>query len=141
MLVGINALKFKSMFLLVSSEHYIFKCFLQHLSPIKLNSSPRISMKSVVSKELHMKTFRIINKRIQFLKRWMTMASSRSAITLGNVQRTAPTSCFHKPCFLRQLIRKFKSQWKQALGSKSISTRFSYDIHSYSLNFDDGLFP
>ncbi|CAN0885659.1 hypothetical protein LINGRAHAP2_LOCUS15179 [Linum grandiflorum] len=44
----------------------------------------------------------------------------------------------------KKLVYKFKSQWKQAaIGfqnkDKSPSAKYSYDIQSYSLNFDDGL--
>lgn len=45
--------------------------------------------------------------------------------------------------FLRQLICRFKSQWKQALRRERSSTSsalysYAYDIQSYSQNFDDG---
>ncbi|KAK9035341.1 hypothetical protein V6N11_077383 [Hibiscus sabdariffa] len=37
-------------------------------------------------------------------------------------------------------VWKVKSQWTQRQASRSqrSSMRFSYDLHSYSLNFDDG---
>ncbi|KAL4363332.1 hypothetical protein GQ457_04G026940 [Hibiscus cannabinus] len=41
---------------------------------------------------------------------------------------------------LKQFVWKVKSQWTQRQASRSqrSSMRFSYDLHSYSLNFDDG---
>ncbi|KAH7577716.1 hypothetical protein JRO89_XS01G0288900 [Xanthoceras sorbifolium] len=80
-------------------------------------------------------------KRIQFLKWGKKMRSTRSAVTLGSVQRRVPTGCVCKSHVWRQPVWKLKSLWKQALGSQRIKLQYSYDIHSYSLNFDDGLFP
>ncbi|KAK7277484.1 hypothetical protein RJT34_22497 [Clitoria ternatea] len=62
-----------------------------------------------------------------------------SSVTLGNVQRRAPLECFPSSCILRQVCCKLKNRFKQVLGWQRSSPRYSYDLHSYSLNFDDGL--
>ncbi|KAF3436097.1 hypothetical protein FNV43_RR23189 [Rhamnella rubrinervis] len=82
--------------------------------------------------------------RIQCFKFGKRISVSRtgSAVTLGSVQRTASlgSNVHGGSSLLRQLFWKFKSLiWKQALGyGRSSTARFSYDLHSYSLNFDDG---
>ncbi|KAK8694039.1 hypothetical protein V6N13_071603 [Hibiscus sabdariffa] len=51
------------------------------------------------------------------------------------------TSLQRRPAgVLKQFVWKVKSQWTQRQSSRSqrSSMRFSYDLHSYSLNFDDG---
>ncbi|TQD83727.1 hypothetical protein C1H46_030684 [Malus baccata] len=46
--------------------------------------------------------------------------------------------CCRGSYLLRHLFWKLKSQLKQGLGRKKCYNRFSYDLQSYSLNFDDG---
>lgn len=138
MVVGIDTLKaWPSLFMFCLKIIFLIIYFLL----LSLKPLLECSIQFVLSKEVNMKTFKIMNaKRLQFLEWWKTMASTRSAVTLGNVQRRMPTVCCCK-CkshVLRQLLWKFKSMRKQALGWKGINTQFSYDIHSYSLNFDDG---
>ncbi|KAK8688567.1 hypothetical protein V6N13_087328 [Hibiscus sabdariffa] len=42
---------------------------------------------------------------------------------------------------LKQFVWKVKSQWRQRQRQRQRSgMHFSYDLHSYSLNFDDGVF-
>ncbi|KAF7818468.1 hypothetical protein G2W53_023923 [Senna tora] len=62
------------------------------------------------------------------------MRGSSFLVTLGSVQRRRGSSS----SFVRQIVYKLKGQWKQDLGWERRSPRFSYDHHSYSLNFDDG---
>ncbi|KAK3193460.1 hypothetical protein Dsin_024770 [Dipteronia sinensis] len=97
---------------------------------------------SELSWEIAMKMFEMQRlQRIQFLKLGKKMRSTESSVKLGRVERRVPTSCVCKSHMWRQLVWKLKSLWKQALGRQRISIRYSYDIHSYSLNFDDGIFP
>jgi hypothetical protein len=79
-------------------------------------------------------------RRTQFLKLGKRIASAGSAATLGSVKRRTLLDCCHGSNALRQLVGKFKSQWKQTLGWQRNRARYSYDLHSYSLNFDDGFF-
>ncbi|XP_002526557.2 uncharacterized protein LOC8266481 [Ricinus communis] len=79
-------------------------------------------------------------KKNQFIKWGKRIATTESAITLGNVRNRVPFSCCCGLRVLRQLLWKFRTQWKQALGWRRNSVKYSYDIHSYSLNFDDGLY-
>jgi len=79
-------------------------------------------------------------RRTQFLKLGKRIASAGSAVTLGSVKRRTLLDCWHGSYVLRQLVGKFKSQWNQNLGWQRNRTRYSYDLHSYSLNFDDGVF-
>ncbi|PRQ25734.1 hypothetical protein RchiOBHm_Chr6g0286891 [Rosa chinensis] len=76
--------------------------------------------------------------RMQFLKLGRRIASSRPAVTLGSVETGASFGFFSGSHLLGQLIRKLKSQCKQAFGRQKRYAQFSYDIHSYSLNFDNG---
>lgn len=79
-------------------------------------------------------------KKNQFQKWRKRIASTESAITLGNVKNQASFGCCCGSYVLRQLVWKFRIKWKQALGwRRSSGVRYTYDIHSYSLNFDDGL--
>lgn len=79
-------------------------------------------------------------KRIQLLKWGRRVASSSSAVTLGNIQRRAPVSCCHGSYVARQLVWRLKSLWKAAVKWQRSSIRYGYDAHSYSKNFDDGSF-
>ncbi|GMY06246.1 hypothetical protein FCV25MIE_01485 [Fagus crenata] len=79
-------------------------------------------------------------RRMQFFKLGKRIASTGSASTLGSDKRRASLDCCHGSYVLRQLLWKFKSQWKQAFRRQRSSAQYSYDLHSYSLNFDDGLF-
>ncbi|XVE77967.1 hypothetical protein DITRI_Ditri13aG0106800 [Diplodiscus trichospermus] len=74
-----------------------------------------------------------ILKRIQFLKWEKKVANDRYAVKLTNVQRRSTLRWRS-----RSYVLKLKSQWRQALRLQRSSMKFSYDIHSYSLNFDDG---
>ncbi|WCJ38198.1 hypothetical protein M5689_019271 [Euphorbia peplus] len=88
-----------------------------------------------------MKTFSIqSSKKNQFLKSGKRTSSIESSITLGNAKnRVSFRSCCESR-ILRQLLRKFRKHSRQALGWKKKSVKYSYDIYSYSLNFDDGLY-
>lgn len=77
-------------------------------------------------------------RRMQFWKLRKRIASAGSGFTLLSGKRRAPLDCCHGSYVLRQLVWKFKSQWKQALNQQRSSAQYSYDLHSYSLNFDDG---
>lgn len=77
-------------------------------------------------------------RRMQFWKLSKRIASAGSGFTLLSGKRRAPLDCCHGSYVLRQLVWKFKSQWKQALNQQRSSAQYSYDLHSYSLNFDDG---
>jgi hypothetical protein len=79
-------------------------------------------------------------RRILFLKLGKRIASAGSSVTLGSVKRRTLLDCWHGSYVLRQLVGKFKSQWKQNLGWQRSRVQYSYDLHSYSLNFDDGVF-
>ncbi|KAE7997876.1 hypothetical protein FH972_002472 [Carpinus fangiana] len=79
-------------------------------------------------------------RRIQFLQLGKRIASSGPSATLGSVKRRRLLDCCHGSYALRQLVGKFKSQWKQTLGWQRSRVQYSYDFHSYSLNFDDGFF-
>ncbi|PON44359.1 hypothetical protein PanWU01x14_267480 [Parasponia andersonii] len=70
------------------------------------------------------------------------IVSSGSAVTVVSFQRRASfrCCCYNAPYLLRQLIWRLKSHWKRALGAQRSRVRYSYDIRSYSLNFDDGFF-
>ncbi|XP_050207169.1 uncharacterized protein LOC126656607 [Mercurialis annua] len=61
-----------------------------------------------------------------------------SAITLGNVKSRASFNCCCGLHVLRRILWKLRTQLKQSLGWRQSSIQYSYDIHSYSLNFDDG---
>ncbi|WCJ38199.1 hypothetical protein M5689_019272 [Euphorbia peplus] len=88
-----------------------------------------------------MKSFSIqSSKKSQFLNSGKRTVSTESAITLGNVKSRASFHYFCGSHILRQLLRKLRKQCKQALGWKKTSVKYSYDIYSYSLNFDDGLY-
>ncbi|CAN0885657.1 hypothetical protein LINGRAHAP2_LOCUS15179 [Linum grandiflorum] len=68
-------------------------------------------------------------------------SSSTSADLFGGQEKKIAVMGYNVP---KKLVYKFKSQWKQAaIGfqnkDKSPSAKYSYDIQSYSLNFDDGL--
>ncbi|OMP03199.1 hypothetical protein COLO4_10585 [Corchorus olitorius] len=80
-----------------------------------------------------------IMKRIQFLKLEKKVANDGYAMKLIPVQRKPILCCRSKSYVLKQLMWKLKSQWKQAMKmQRNTSRQFSYDLHSYSLNFDDG---
>ncbi|KAL6217602.1 hypothetical protein ACLB2K_010819 [Fragaria x ananassa] len=76
--------------------------------------------------------------RMQCLKLGRRIASTRPAVTLGSVESRASLGCFRGSHLLRQLIRKLELQCRKALGRRKRYGQFSYDIHSYSLNFDNG---
>lgn len=62
-----------------------------------------------------------------------------SSVTLGNVQRKAPlVECCSLTCIVKKAFYKLKNQWKQSLGWQRSAPQYSYDLHSYCLNFDDG---
>ncbi|CAN1193027.1 hypothetical protein LINPERHAP1_LOCUS8618 [Linum perenne] len=95
-------------------------------------------------------------KRVQF-QRWgkrigssFTASSSSSsssaaaaAVAMGvGMKRKGPLGwCCSRSYVPKKWVYKFKAQWKKAIGWKKSSTtpsQYSYDIQSYSLNFDDG---
>lgn len=111
-------------------------CFLL-LLPISL------SIKQVTAEggqeKLTMKVSRISSLwRMQFLTLGKRIVSTRSAVTLGSVRSRASLGCCRGSYLILRQIRKLKSQCKQVLGQQRSYARFSYDIHSYSLNFDNG---
>ncbi|CAN0843837.1 hypothetical protein LINGRAHAP2_LOCUS4071 [Linum grandiflorum] len=83
-------------------------------------------------------------KRIQFLmwgKRiWSSTGSSPAAVAIDGRRRKVALVCFCSRSYVpKKWVHKFKAQWKKAIGwHKSSSPQYSYDIHSYSLNFDEG---
>ncbi|XVF81039.1 hypothetical protein PTKIN_Ptkin15bG0124600 [Pterospermum kingtungense] len=79
-----------------------------------------------------------ILKRIQFLNREKKVTKNGYAVKLISVERRRTSSCRSRPYALKQFVRKLKSQWRQASRLQRNSMQFSYDFHSYSLNFDDG---
>ncbi|CAK7349334.1 unnamed protein product [Dovyalis caffra] len=78
-------------------------------------------------------------KRIQFLKWGSRISSTGPAVTLVSVKRRVPFGRHCGSSFLMQLFWKFRTQWKQAFGWQRSRAQCSYDLYSYSLNFDDGL--
>lgn len=76
--------------------------------------------------------------KIQCLKLGKGITSTGSAVTLVSIERRASTGCCHVSYLLRKLIWKLKSQWKQAVGWRKSYTHYTYDLQSYSLNFDNG---
>nr|KJB10021.1 hypothetical protein B456_001G180500 [Gossypium raimondii] len=81
-----------------------------------------------------------IVKRIQFLKWEKKIANDEHAVKLIEVERRPTLCCCPKLYALKQFVLKLKSQWRKAMRLQRGSMQFSYDFHSYSLNFDDG-FP
>ncbi|XVE72868.1 hypothetical protein DITRI_Ditri11bG0072800 [Diplodiscus trichospermus] len=78
-------------------------------------------------------------KRIdQFFKWEKKVANDGDAVKLISVQRMPTLCCRSKSCAWKQFVWKLKSQWREALRLQRSSMQFSYDFHSYSLNFDDG---
>lgn len=70
-------------------------------------------------------------------------SSSSSSIPYVVSDRQKPPCSFccssSSPSF-KHLILKLKSQWKHHnLRWQNSTVRYSYDLQSYSLNFDDGL--
>lgn len=81
-----------------------------------------------------------ISQITQFLK-LLFIAKMRVSplVTLGNVPRKrllgyGPSSS----SVLRQLVCKLKRGWKQTMGWRKRGPQYSYDFHSYCLNFSDG---
>nr|DAD20033.1 TPA_asm: hypothetical protein HUJ06_021496 [Nelumbo nucifera] len=64
--------------------------------------------------------------------------SAEGGATDKAARRRASLDWWHESDVSRQLVCWFKSQWKQAKRWRREGSRFSYDIHSYSQNFDDG---
>ncbi|XVF72071.1 hypothetical protein PTKIN_Ptkin12aG0091900 [Pterospermum kingtungense] len=84
----------------------------------------------------------IFLKRIQLCKWEKKVANDGRAVKLISVERRPTLCCSSKWHVLKQLVWKLKSQWRQqALRLQRSSKQFSYDLHSYSLNFDDGFSP
>ncbi|CAN0885705.1 hypothetical protein LINGRAHAP2_LOCUS15191 [Linum grandiflorum] len=97
-------------------------------------------------------------KRIQFL-RWgerlgssfnrtrssasAAAAASAVAMVVGRKRKGGPLGwCSSRSYVPNKWVYKFKAQLKKAIGwnksSTSCASKYSYDIQSYSLNFDDG---
>ncbi|KAG6606355.1 hypothetical protein SDJN03_03672, partial [Cucurbita argyrosperma subsp. sororia] len=72
----------------------------------------------------------------QFLRLGNRIANSGSSISYVGDSKTPPLSCSSS---LRHLILKLKYQWKHNLRLQKRTVQYSYDLQSYSLNFDDGL--
>ncbi|CAN0885667.1 hypothetical protein LINGRAHAP2_LOCUS15183 [Linum grandiflorum] len=70
-------------------------------------------------------------------------SSSTSADIFGGQEKKIAVMGYNVP---KKLVYKFKSHLKQAAAigfhnkDKSPSAKYSYDMQSYSLNFDDGLY-
>lgn len=86
-----------------------------------------------------------ILKRIQYFRKWeKKVANDGSAVKLMSADKKRPSffcSSSSKSYVLKQFVWKVKSQWRQQalrLQRSSSTKQFSYDFHSYSLNFDDG---
>ncbi|CAN0885715.1 hypothetical protein LINGRAHAP2_LOCUS15191 [Linum grandiflorum] len=85
-------------------------------------------------------------KRVQF-QRWGKRISSSFtaaaavAIVVGRKRKGGPLGwCCSRSYVPKKWVNKFKAQWKKAIGwrKSSCPPQYSYDIQSYSLNFDDG---
>ncbi|CAL5432583.1 unnamed protein product [Camellia sinensis] len=79
------------------------------------------------------------------LKRIQMKCGSRRITCSGSAigfQRRAQVEIHHGSCafLLGKLICRLKSQWKQTLRweRRTSTVLYSYDIQSYSQNFDDG---
>ncbi|KAG5055415.1 hypothetical protein AAZX31_03G148100 [Glycine max] len=59
-------------------------------------------------------------------------------VTLGNVPRRSLLGYGPSSSVLRQLVCKLKRGWKQTMGWRKRGPQYSYDFHSYCLNFSDG---
>lgn len=80
-----------------------------------------------------------MSRGIEFVKLRKRISCDGSAITVVSVKRRAhQLDCCHGSRLLRQLVWKFKSLWKQNFCLQRSKAQYSYDLHSYSLNFDDG---
>lgn len=79
-------------------------------------------------------------RRLEFLKLRKQNLSAGSAVTLVSFKRRALLDCSCGSYLLRQSVRKFKSLWKQDFSWQRSKAKFSYDLRSYTLNFDDGFF-
>lgn len=92
-------------------------------------------------KNLAMKILSLQSVKKNQIQKWgKRIASTESAITLGNAKgRRLSFSCCCGLHVLKKLVLKFRTKWKQALGWQRSSIQYSYDLYSYSLNFDDGL--
>ncbi|KAG2713686.1 hypothetical protein I3760_04G188100 [Carya illinoinensis] len=67
-------------------------------------------------------------------------SSAGSAVTLLNFKRRALLDCNRGSSLLWQSVWKCKSLWKQNFGWQRSKAKYSYDLRSYTLNFDDGFF-
>ncbi|CAN1292469.1 hypothetical protein LINPERPRIM_LOCUS21585 [Linum perenne] len=80
-------------------------------------------------------------KRVQFQRWGKRIAAAAVAMGVG-MKRKGPLGwCCSRSYVPKKWVYKFKAQWKKAIGWKKSSTtpsQYSYDIQSYSLNFDDG---
>lgn len=87
-----------------------------------------------------MKVSRIRSFQRNVLMMFQRKKRVTTSVTLGNVQRKVPlVECCSLTCIVRKAFYKLKNQWKQSLGWQRSSTpQYSYDLHSYCLNFDDG---
>lgn len=75
----------------------------------------------------------------QFMKLGNKIANSGSSIpyVLGEPKNPTSSSCSSS---FKHLILKLKSQWKHHnFRWQNTTVQYSYDLQSYSLNFDDGL--
>ncbi|KAE9612224.1 hypothetical protein Lalb_Chr06g0170671 [Lupinus albus] len=80
-----------------------------------------------------------ISKLFCFQRFDKKMRVSSTVILGGNVQRRVPFGFSYASIVLRNVYCKLKNHWKQVLGwkKKNPQSQYSYDIHSYCLNFDD----
>ncbi|KGN58293.1 hypothetical protein Csa_017624 [Cucumis sativus] len=81
----------------------------------------------------------------QFMKLGNRIANSGSSSSsipyvVSDTQKPPCFCCSSSSPSFKHLILKLKSQWKHHnLRWQNSTVRYSYDLQSYSLNFDDGL--
>lgn len=135
--MGIDAWKtgLHAFFLTIVSRGFLFAS--SHVSHLPWNCIQLVQR----SEELAMKTFEMQRlKGIQFLKWGKKLGNTGSVVALVSLERKEPSGGCSASYMVMQLFWKLKSLWKQALGWQRMNVQYSYDIHSYSLNFDDGSF-
>lgn len=118
-------LSFPVLFLMM---HFLQQCMFSVDLKYQVNTSANIKMSQFY-----------ISHRTQFLRPQSKMRVS-PLVTLGNVQRRGILGCGPAASsVLRQLVCKLKRSWKQVMGwHRSSTPKYSYDFHSYCLNFSDG---
>ncbi|KAL6978729.1 hypothetical protein U1Q18_020395, partial [Sarracenia purpurea var. burkii] len=80
-------------------------------------------------------------KSLEMLSLRLRRIVARGGSAVIGFRRRAQAECCRRPgsVVLRRLIRRLKSQWKQAVSwERTNAGLYAYDVRSYSLNFDDG---